>query len=390
MESNQGALFRNQIYIPFPMCEDSAALAGILAGRVGEYLDVNLMQFSNRFSCARSSADHFYWSLLIAVLFGILSVQFCGASTVETNSRAEVSFMASLWESDSITISPLANAQYPQFTTDWQYIFPHANLAADGDIHNDMGVNASGYGATNNNSGESPIIVEVVNATSSQLNNLHSLNAARVRPRGIFRFYTEHTGERHFELHPATGLDVWNGSAFVSSNDYHANIAFVADGTNHPNSTLTNVLNGSQTMTATIAANNVNVVFTYPSPSVNYVQYNGTTTSALLNDGVSSYFLLRPDLAPQVVVRCRIVAGTVAATVAVNIVSNQTVTVNALTRTDMLAVSNRIATMTANQTATFGRPGGTHNAWPYDVVAAAGHYGSTAESHGESRAGRDV
>jgi hypothetical protein len=278
------------------------------------------------------------------------------ATTIETNSRVEVSFMASLWETDTITISPLANAQYPLFSTDWQYIFPHANFAADGDIHCDMAVNAAGFGSTNNNSGESPIIVEVVNATSSQLNNLHALNAARVRPRGIFRLYTEHTGERHFELHPATGLDVWNGSSFVFSNDYHANIATVADGASHPNSTLTNLLNGSQMITATIAADNNRVVFTYPSPSVNYVQYNGTTMSALENDGVSSYFLLRPDLVPQTVVRCRIVAGTVAATVAANLVSNQTVTVNALTRTDMLAVSNRIATMTANQTATFGRP----------------------------------
>jgi len=294
--------------------------------------------------------------LSVIVTLGMLSGGFCAASTVETNSRAEVSYMASLWETDTITISPLANAQYPQFSTDWQYIFPHANLAADGDIHNDMAVNASGFGSTNNNSGESPIIVEVVNATSSQLNNLHGLAAARVRPRGIFRLYTEHTGERHFELHPATGLDVWNGSTFVFSNDYHANIAFVADGTTHPNSTLTNVLNGSQTMTATIAANNTDVVFTYPSPSVNYVQYNGTTVSGLTNDGTSSYFLLRPDLAPQAIVRCRIVAGTVAATVAANVLSNQTVTVNALTRTDMLAVSNRIASMTANQSATFGRP----------------------------------
>jgi hypothetical protein len=347
--------FRNQFTFRFRCARICSLLTGIPACRVGN-IYIHLMQSSNRFNRARFYRGHFHLFLLVSGLFGIFTVRFCGASTVETNSRAEVSFMASLWESDSIAISSLANAQYPQFSTDWQYIFPHANLAADGDIHNDMGVDATGYGTTNNNSGESPIIVEVVNATSSQLNNLHSLNAARVRPRGIFRLYTEHTGERHFELHPATGLDVWNGSAFVSSNDYHANIAFVADGTTHPNSTLTNVLNGSQTMTATIAANNLNVVFTYPSPSVNYVQYNGTTMSALANDGVSSYFLLRPDLAPQVVVRCRIVSGTVAATVAANIVSNQTVTVNALTRTDMLAVSNRIASMTANQTATFGRP----------------------------------
>jgi len=320
-------------------------------------VSLGIVQSSNRSRRIYSSRFHFWFAtLLVAVLALFLPAGFCKASTTETNSRVEIAFMASLWETDTITISPLANAQYPQFSSDWQYIFPHANLAADGDIHNDMAVNASGFGATNNNSGESPIIVEVVNAKSSQLNNLHALNAARVRPRGIFRLYTEHAGERHFELHPATGLDVWNGSTFVSSNDYHANIASVADGTTHALSTLTNLLNGSETMTATVSADNNSVVFNYPSPSVNYVQYNGTTTSAPLNDGVSSYFLFRPDLVPQTIVRCRIVAGTVAATVAASLASNQTVTVNALTRTDMLVVSNRIALMTASQFATFARP----------------------------------
>jgi hypothetical protein len=311
------------------------------------------MPFSKRFFRRGGCID---LSLLAAALLAASSAPFCAASTVETNSRAEVAFMASLWETDSIAISPLANAQYPQFSSDWQYIFPHANFAADGDVHNDMAVNSSGYGSTNNNIGESPIIVEVINGTSSQLNNLQNLKAAQVRPRGIFRLYTEHAGERHYELHPATGLDVWNGSSFVLSNDYHANIAFVADGASHPNSTLTNLLNGSETMTAVIAADNTHVVFTYPSPSVNYVQYSGVTVSGFTNDGVSGYFLLRPDLVPQTVVRCRIVANTLTETTAQNIVSNQPVTVNALTRTDMLAVSNRIAALSANQSSTFGRP----------------------------------
>src|SRR5258708_6544907 len=87
-------------------------------------------------------------SLLAAALLVTSSTPFCAASTVETNSRAEVAFMASLWETDSIAISPLANAQYPQFSSDWQYIFPHANFAADGDVHNDMAVNSSGYCST--------------------------------------------------------------------------------------------------------------------------------------------------------------------------------------------------------------------------------------------------
>ena len=50
--------------------------------------------------------------------------------------------MASLWEVDSIQLSALANAQYPQFATDWQYIFPHSSISSDGDIHIDMAVDA--------------------------------------------------------------------------------------------------------------------------------------------------------------------------------------------------------------------------------------------------------
>src|SRR5258708_21678364 len=38
------------------------------------------------------------------------------------------------------------------------------------------------------------------------------------------------------------------------------------------------------------------------------------------------------------------------------VVSNQALTVNALTRTDMLSISNRIASLGANQSVSFGRP----------------------------------
>src|SRR6266542_2336791 len=253
------------------------------------------------------------------------------ASTVITNTRAEISFMAGLWEADSVQISSLANAQYPQFTTDWQYIFPHRAISDDGDIHIDMAVDSSGYGSTNNNSGPSPIVVEIVSASHGQLNQLTNLlTAGRTRPRGIFRFWTEHAGERHFELHPVTQLDTWNGSEFVLTNDYRQNINFVDDGTNHPNRVLINLLDGSQTVTATVSPDNKHVIFVYPSPSVNYVQYDGVTVSGLSTDVVSPYFLLRPDLVPQTVIRCRIVTNTVAAAAASTLISNQAVTVNAL------------------------------------------------------------
>jgi len=54
--------------------------------------------------------------------------------------------------------------------------------------------------------------------------------------------------------------------------------------------------------------------------------------------------------------RCRLIANTTAASAAAGLSVNQTVTVNALTRTDMGFVANRIASMTAGQSATFPRP----------------------------------
>src|SRR5262249_16204187 len=119
------------------------------------------------------------------------------ASTTITTTRAEVDQMAALWETDSIAISGLANSQYPAYTANWQYIFPHSTISADGDIHIDMAVNSSGAGSTGNNIGESPIVCEVINATQTQLSHVDSLNTHQAIFRGIFRFYTEHPDERH-------------------------------------------------------------------------------------------------------------------------------------------------------------------------------------------------
>src|SRR5438270_6212913 len=132
-----------------------------------------------------------------------------------TFTRDEVNQMAFLWETDTVAISSLANTQYPVYSTNWQYVFPHSSISADGDIHIDMGVNSAGLGSSGNNIGASPIIPEVINATGSQLNHLSSLADHQATFRGIFRFYTEHAGERHFEIHPATQLQTWNGSTFV-------------------------------------------------------------------------------------------------------------------------------------------------------------------------------
>lgn len=278
-------------------------------------------------------------------------------ATTFTNTRAEINLMATWWETDTVAISPLATAQYPQYSGDWQYIFPNNNRAADGDIHVNMAVTASGTGKTGNNLGTaSPIVGEVVNVTDAQISYLSTRSAGRYSPRGIFRFYTEHGNERHFEIHPMTQLLRWNGTAFVADADYRANITTVPDGSTHASSTYTSLLNGSQTINATIASNNVNVNLTYPSGSVNYVEYAGTVLSGLTSDAVSSYFVFRPTVVPTASVKCRLVSSTGAATTAATLVVGQSLTVNALTRTEMAAIATQISGMTANQSAVFPRP----------------------------------
>ena len=278
------------------------------------------------------------------------------ADTTITFTRAEVNEMSMLWETDCVSVSPLPNAQYPAIAGTWDFIFPHSNISADADIHIDMAIDSSGTGSSGNNTGNSPIVCEVINATSSQLNHLDGLVAARASFRGIFRLYTEHPAERHFELHPVTQLQTWNGSTFVTDTDYHNNIVADPNGTTHPTSTLTSLLDGSQTITATMAADNINVTLRCPSPSVNYVQYDGITLTAVQSDALGQYFLFQPSLVPGVTVRCRLIGNTAAASAAAGLVTNQSITVNALTRTDMAAVSSQIATMNAGQQKTFMRP----------------------------------
>lgn len=293
---------------------------------------------------------------MLRIFLSLLLSATAWASTSITFTRAEIDEMARLWETDTATISGLANTQYPQFAGVWQFVFPHTAISADGDIHVDLGLDSAGTGKTGNNTGASPIIAEVTNATSTQLNHLVSLAGSQAIPSGIFRFYTEHASERHFELHPALQLQRWNGAEFVADSDYHSNITAVPDGNTHAASTLVNLLNGSQTVSATIESDNLHVTFTFPSPSVNYVQYDGVVTSPVISDAVSDYFLFQPNIVPAATVRCRLIAKTASSGVAATLKVNQTLTVNALTRTDMAAVSTRVARLSAGQADTFARP----------------------------------
>ena len=193
----------------------------------------------------------------------------------------------------------------------------------------------------------------------AQLSHLQSATVKHSKTRGIFRFYTEHSSERHFEIHPVTELFTNNGpNSFGLDTNYRPNVTNVSDGATHPNSTLIGVFDGSDTMSATVLSDNNRVLINSPAPSVNYVQYAGVALSGLTNDSVSSYFLFRPTLVPSATVRCRIVTNTPAATAAASLFSNQTLTVNALTRTDMLEVSNRVAALSypSNPSASFVRP----------------------------------
>jgi hypothetical protein len=295
-------------------------------------------------------------SLITVLVYLGVALPFAAADTPISFTRAEVSTMANLFETDTITVSPLANSQYPNIAGTWDFIFPHTGISSDGDVHTDMAISASGTGSTGNNTGASPIVCEVINATQTQLSYLDSLSGHQATFRGIFRFYTEHASERHFEIHPITQLQTWNGSSFSLDTDYHSNIVADPNGTTHSSSTLTGVLDGSQTMTATIAADNTTVNFDFPSPSVNYTQYAGTTATAVQSDTLGQYFLFKPSLVPSVTVRCRLVANTAAASAAASLTANQSVTVNALTRTDMAAVDSVISSLGAGQSQTFARP----------------------------------
>jgi PKD repeat protein len=122
----------------------------------------------------------------------------------------------------------------------------------------------------------------------------------------------------------------------------------------------------NQTLTAQVMADNNHVIITYPTGAgadlVNYLQYDGQVVQTLTNDSVSPYITFHPTNSPAGaiasarVMRCRIVTNTVAARVAVGLVSNQTVTVNILNRVDMLGISNIVASLSANQSTNFVQP----------------------------------
>src|SRR5437879_5461168 len=104
-----------------------------------------------------------------ALVIWVAALTAAHANTTISFTRGEIATMATLWETDCVSVSSLANNQYPNVAGTWDYIVPHTTISSDGDIHVDMAIDAAGDGATSNNVGASPLICEVINATSGQL-----------------------------------------------------------------------------------------------------------------------------------------------------------------------------------------------------------------------------
>jgi PKD repeat protein len=301
---------------------------------------------------------------IYAVIVLLCCSQIARATTI-TNTRPEIAQMAGYWEVDSVQISPLANSLYPQFTNTWEFMQPSGSTASDGDEHFNMAQNSSGTGATGGNNGESPIVAEIINVVST-VGTISSGNQ-HARTRGIFRYYHEHAGELKYEIHPMT--EVYSLTNNTLLKDCRPSFKPVADATTKAFSTYNDMAQGNnQTVTAQVMADNNHVIITYPTGAgadlVNYLQYDGQVVQTLTNDSISPYITFHPTNCPASpftitggrVMRCRIVTNTVAARVAVGLVSNQTVTVNILNRVDMLGLSNTVASLSANQSTNFVQP----------------------------------
>jgi hypothetical protein len=107
-----------------------------------------------------------------ALLIWVAALTAAQANTTVTFTRGDIADMATLWETDCVSVSSLVNTEYPAVAGTLDYIVPHTGISSDGDIHVDIAIDASGSGAASNNTGESPLICEVINANTIQLKYL--------------------------------------------------------------------------------------------------------------------------------------------------------------------------------------------------------------------------
>src|SRR5437016_4285094 len=125
----------------------------------------------------------------IYVVIVLLCCSQVARATIITNTRPEIAQMAGYWEVDSVQISPLANSLYPTLSNSWEFIQPSGSTASDADEHFNMATSSTGTGATGGNAGESPIVAEIINASSTV--GLVSSGNQHAKTRGIFRYYQD-------------------------------------------------------------------------------------------------------------------------------------------------------------------------------------------------------
>src|SRR5438874_1977814 len=133
-----------------------------------------------------------------ALLIWVAALTAADANTTITFTRGDIATMAVLWETDCVSVSSLANEQYPNVAGTWDYIVPHTSISSDGDIHIDMAIDASGTGASSNNYGKPQSVGEWTTATQAHLIHPKNLRTRQAPLREILRFTTHHPGHPPF------------------------------------------------------------------------------------------------------------------------------------------------------------------------------------------------
>ena len=348
---------------------------------------MNLPVCRDRRCCSPPAKAPFTAMSLVVLL--LVSPPLVFAQTHVTFTKTDSSQMANMFMvTDSRTLSPLATEQYPSRNGLTYIYFQNASYAAsDGDCHIDLAFDSSGTGAHDTccGSGDSPITAEVLNATqnkpSSDCVHLQSLDTTKTYWEGVFRFRNEHnctscfdTGERKFEIHPATKVWKLSGSSYVLDHNYgdSAHLKTVKDGMSHTIYVLEYIF--SDTWSATVqSGDSTKVDFTFPNSAVNYAEFKGTVTVASGTDSLGKYFVfhptdgvvstsgssqpMNPPVPSNLDPRVRIVPGSLAES-ELNALPNGTLTVgstlnvNALTRVDWSDIDGKIQPLGAGQSLT--------------------------------------
>jgi len=337
--------------------------------------------------------------LLVAAAVALSAPRLAQAQTVITFTRADILYMANTFMvGDSRTLSAMAKEQYPSragWTTPYNFFQNPTYTAADGDLHVDLALDASGTGAFDTccGTGDSPITGEILNATGnspkSDAMHLKSLDTTLTYWDGVFRFRTEHScsscfdlGERKFEIHPATKVykSLDGGSTYVLDHDYGdaAHLKTVKDGMTHTIADLEFVF--TDTWSATVEGDTTKVDFTFPSVALNYAEFKGVVTvaSAKNTSGAGEYYFtfhptdgvvstrgqtkpMNPPVPSSLDPIVRVVPGSLAesellALGPAGLTVGSVLNVNSLTREDWADIQNQVSPLTTAGASTGTRP----------------------------------